>query len=259
MNMSMGQLGHPSTVFARKFRWTLEGENLPPSFVKNVSIDYNRCRVKFEYYDVATENGSFHALQWANSLRPTETLTFTTYDGCGNWLYRSVFSSLYITEHSSDFDYNSSEISCQQITVGYAGIKNEYASYQPLEPIKPEPSTVKFCDKTTWSAVFKSAGTELCRTDCLTLNSRPQVDIEEVEINFLNSKAFLPGKAKWQPLKIDIDDNLINQLANWTFTAFLTLWGDGKELETWELQNAWIEKDSTTTMLNFDSAVYKRV
>jgi len=38
------------------------------------------------------------------------------------------------------------------------------------------------------------------------IGARPQLDIEEVEVNFLNQATWYPGKARWQPLTISFID-----------------------------------------------------
>lgn len=38
------------------------------------------------------------------------------------------------------------------------------------------------------------------------MGNRPQIDFEEIEINYLNGKMFLPGKGTWQPLSITYYD-----------------------------------------------------
>jgi hypothetical protein len=97
------------------------------------------------------------------------------------------------------------------------------------------------------------------------LAARPNLSIEETEINFLNAKTWIPGKAAWETITvtyIDVADSFNNQLYTWLasvydFTdpielkmgsqkndyaakAIIKLWdGCGAELESWELKDVW--------------------
>lgn len=94
--------------------------------------------------------------------------------------------------------------------------------------------------------------------------SRPQLDVEEAEINFLNATTWIPGKAKWQPLNVSYHDTtdmdmqgLYNWIATiynfndvvnlhqseksgWAGVATLTMYdGCGTPLEHWFLGSVW--------------------
>jgi hypothetical protein len=106
--------------------------------------------------------------------------------------------------------------------------------------------------------------------------SRPNLTIDETEINFLNSKMWIPGKASWETITVTLYDlagsgasqgnaSLYSWLAtNYDFvnatykqsskkgavgggagggyacTAYLDLFdGCGKNIESWQLDNAW--------------------
>lgn len=95
--------------------------------------------------------------------------------------------------------------------------------------------------------------------------SRPSLSIEEVEINFLNGKSFLPGKATWEEMTvtyIDVADFEMGPLFTWlasvynftdpinlqmgskrrdyTATGILKLWdGCGNLLEIWTMTDVW--------------------
>lgn len=125
--MGMGVIGRPDTIIGRKFRWTLDGQNLPSHFAVNVKFDYVKKLLSFEYYDVfRTGEGGLHALLWAEKLQnrelPNETLTFKAYDGCGFELESQVFTGLSLVDHTSDFDYSISEPAAQRITVSYTKV-----------------------------------------------------------------------------------------------------------------------------------------
>jgi hypothetical protein len=98
--------------------------------------------------------------------------------------------------------------------------------------------------------------------------SRPNLEIDETEINFLNATTWIPGKGKWQPLSvtyIDIaKDDLMplydwvtslydfsssegaevalknTEKEGWNATATLKMFdGCGNQLEMWQLKSCW--------------------
>jgi hypothetical protein len=94
--------------------------------------------------------------------------------------------------------------------------------------------------------------------------SRPNLEIDETEINFLNATTWIPGKGKWQPLSVtyidvstdkmkpmydwiaslyDITDhvNLKNtEKSGWDATAILKMYdGCGTLIESWALGSCW--------------------
>lgn len=97
--------------------------------------------------------------------------------------------------------------------------------------------------------------------------ARPQLDIDETEINFLNATTWIPGKGKWQPLSVTYIDvaaqdvgalyswiasvynfNTQNPLIDlpqtekvgWNASALLQVYdGCGKPLEAWLLGSVW--------------------
>lgn len=94
---------------------------------------------------------------------------------------------------------------------------------------------------------------------------RPSISFEETEVNFLNDKMWIPGKASWEPITVTYLDNNQNssvELLKWLTSVFdftsptskkmsskrssysglarLTLYdGCGGVMEEWELQDAW--------------------
>jgi hypothetical protein len=102
--------------------------------------------------------------------------------------------------------------------------------------------------------------------------ARPNISFEETELNFLNDKTWIPGKATWESITVtymDVAGNLSGDAAGgnlalydwltnvfdftsptrkfmnskrstYTGTAELTLWdGCGSRLEVWRLLDAW--------------------
>lgn len=102
--------------------------------------------------------------------------------------------------------------------------------------------------------------------------ARPNISFEDVELNFLNSKTWIPGKATWEAITVtymDVAGSPANDAGggnlglytwltnvfdftsprrqfmnsrriNYSGEALLTLWdGCGSRLETWKLLDAW--------------------
>jgi len=111
--------------------------------------------------------------------------------------------------------------------------------------------------------------------DFVTVASRPNLTIEETEINHLNAKTWIPGKASWETITVSYMDvaqdemrSLWNWLAtmydftdpvmlsqgerrDWDATGVLNMYsGCGTLLEGWELQHMW------PTSINFGDVDY---
>lgn len=106
--------------------------------------------------------------------------------------------------------------------------------------------------------------------------SRPNLEIEETEINFLNAKTWIPGKASWQTMTVTYLDvatadqaplfswlasvyNFTNPVtlqmgsarSDYTATAILNMYdGCGQLLETWQMTDVW------PTGINFGEVDY---
>lgn len=110
-------------------------------------------------------------------------------------------------------------------------------------------------------------------TNYVKVANRPQLDIDETEIHFLNAIQYIPGKGRWQPLTvtyIDVADQKMGPLYNWILNVYdfnkaageanssdsgnlpqsekigwsgtgkiEMLDGCGKILERWSLQDVW--------------------
>lgn len=107
--------------------------------------------------------------------------------------------------------------------------------------------------------------------------NRPNLEIEEVEINYLNAKAWLPGKASWQTMTvtyIDVANLDVAPLYNWlasiynftdpinlqqgsrrsdyNATAILKMWdGCGSLIDTWQMDDVW------PTAIDFGEVAYE--
>lgn len=106
--------------------------------------------------------------------------------------------------------------------------------------------------------------------------SRPSLDIEETEINFLNAVTWLPGKARWQPINVTYHDTSSADMSGlwswiatvynftdpiglsqsekpgWNGTALLTMYdGCGSPMERWLLGSVWPQS------VNFGELAYE--
>lgn len=109
----------------------------------------------------------------------------------------------------------------------------------------------------------------------VTVASRPNLSIEETEINHLNAKTWIPGKASWDTITVTYNDvahdemrTLWNWLAtvydftdpvmlrqaekrDWDATGILNMYdGCGTLIEGWEMQHMW------PTTINFGELDY---
>lgn len=120
-SMGIGPMGQSDAIFVRKFRWTLETEKLPEHFMKCVKLNFKKKTVNFSCYEVILreDQSSEIAIQkWLDMPdHKDETMTFTTYDGCGDVIYQMKFSGIEVVNDESDFDYASSEASVREVTV----------------------------------------------------------------------------------------------------------------------------------------------
>lgn len=106
--------------------------------------------------------------------------------------------------------------------------------------------------------------------------ARPSLSVEETEINFLNAKTWIPGKAAWETMTVtyvDVATIEVAPLFNWlasvynftdpvnltmgstradyTATAILKMWdGCGGLIEMWEMRDVW------PTSINFGDLDY---
>ena len=163
-NMSAGKIGSPDIIFGRKFRWLLEGNDLRSDFTKSVNFDFINKTINIEYYDVMTKEEAFHVIAFVENLT-NKSLNFTLLDGFGYALCYYAFHELSLMTHTSNFDYESSDVSTQNITIKYEKVDkkiNQYPTY---------PTRVK--EKV------------LTETD---------VTIDEIQLSHLNETITLPGR-----------------------------------------------------------------
>jgi hypothetical protein len=124
--------------------------------------------------------------------------------------------------------------------------------------------------------LFDICGSQSVPKHFVKVAARPNLSVEETEINFLNAKTWIPGKASWETITvtyIDVATTEIAPLFNWlasvynftnpitlemgsqrqdyTATAVLKMWdGCGQLLETWTMSSVW------PTAINFGDTDY---
>lgn len=124
--------------------------------------------------------------------------------------------------------------------------------------------------------LFDICGSQSVPKHYVKTASRPNLSIEEVEVNFLNAKTWIPGKASWETMTVTYVDvatadvaplfswlasvynftdpinlEMGSSRADYTATAVLKLWdGCGALIETWEMKDVW------PTAINFGDLDY---
>lgn len=124
--------------------------------------------------------------------------------------------------------------------------------------------------------LFDICGNQSVPKHYVKVASRPNLSVEEVEVNFLNAKTWIPGKASWETMTVTYIDvatadaaplyswlasvynftdpiqlEMGSQRADYTATAVLKMWdGCGQLLESWEMKDVW------PTAINFGDVDY---
>jgi hypothetical protein len=190
-NMGLGQLADPQLIFVRKFRWTMKSNILQEHFVKRVDFDFAKQIINMEVMEVVCQNADdINVQQWLESPLANDTLVFTTYDGCGNALYQYEMSGLQLLSDWASFDYCLSDESSRKVGLYYTELKRTYFGQN-------QKTTVP---KKAYKWKLRLSGGPSADLYDIDMKDRPNLDIEETEINFLNSKMWIPGKAKWDKL-----------------------------------------------------------
>lgn len=260
-NMGLGVLGDPSITFVRKFRWTMQGLGLPEHFMKKVAFDFAAKTINLEAYEIVLSNAEDIDIQrWLESNLNREELFFTTYDGCGTPLYQYVFSDLTLLSDKADFDYASSEESTRKVSLKYENCERRY-----LAGPKKEPLVIK--KGYDWTLNLEGSNAEYE----VKVAQRPQLEIEETEINFLASKMWIPGKATWEDMTFSLDRQhdmkfLTLLIEDKAPTLHLNLYSRGvrQKLETWVLKNCRVQRlnqddDKYIVTVRYNSVEYKNV
>lgn len=133
----------------------------------------------------------------------------------------------------------------------------------------------------TWELIGSCGGNSFNISESFVKSAgRPNISIDEIELNFLNDKMWIPGKASWSTISVTYYDiagqfgasNGIHNLYNWlatiydfsnpnrrmaskqgdySCTAFLREYdGCGQNIASWQLNNVW------ATEINFGDLDY---
>ena len=234
--MGIGPIGSPNATFVRKFRWTLEAQDindettLPPHFMYKVRFDFQRQLIYLESYEVYTEDKDIEILAWLESDLKNQVMIFATYDGCGNILYHYNFYGLHVIENGVEtFDYELSDPSIRKATIKFDSYSRQFKG----DLVKPENFYL-----------HKLSINESPEMD-VVIRDRPSLSIEETKINHLNARTWIPGKAEWNPLHLEIRKNeekytIPSLIDGGLFKIQLhTYTADGShKLETWKIDRA---------------------
>ncbi len=252
-NMGIGEIGRTDLTIVRQFRWTFGNELLTEHFMKSVNFDFVNQIIHFESYEIAENGKDIGVQKWIEERSWDETLVFTTYDGCGQALYTYKFSETQIISDSSSFDYESSEASVRKISVKYVSIEREFHLKETVNEINEEHSVIYVENGKVAPVRVK-------------LQDRPRLEVEEIEVNFLNAKTWLPGKTSWQPLHLTLEEEsmaILTDLIGDEKTISLKMYDDSnKHVETWRLKNVFAEqihvksKTSYVVVLRYSNAEY---
>lgn len=137
------------------------------------------------------------------------------------------------------------------------------------------PSTI-FKRKFRWTFEVLFCGSSI-PADFVKIAGRPNFSVEETEINFLNSKTWIAGKASWETITVtylDVAGDQSAKILSWIASVYdftglnpsytqgsaradyegigvLTMYdGCGQEIETWRLEHLW------PTSVNFGDVDY---
>jgi hypothetical protein len=272
--MGIGEIGKPSTVFVRKFRWTLSGKKLSESFVQKVAFDFVARTVAFEVIEAWTPEKGIEIQSWLESNLSNEVLTFTTYDGCGKSIYQYEINKITLLANKSDFDYESSEVSTRKIVIFYENIirselmetykqsapetykQSAPETYKQSAPETYKQSAPKHCvnfdDTKGLPCTIQAIGS---RIEIPIKVIRPEIEIEETEINFLNSKIYVPGKVKWKEIELifhgHIEKSLFKHKLSQCDDFRISYWCPNTEtkLESWLLKNCTVVMSGTNELM----------
>jgi hypothetical protein len=247
-DMGMGPLANPKSVFVRKFRWTLEGKDfddkvtLSQHWFKTVDVDFSRSQLNFQVYEIIIEGTEDLEIQaWLDKeTHDTESLTLTTYDGCGKPLYAYNFFAPVVVGDVMSFDYASSEESLRNVSVKFEDYTRVFLAGEDAKIKGP------FKKRYLWKLRMKEGPA----INVKLTHGSPQLSIEEADINYMNAKIWIPGKATWQSLHMVLpanhhDSGICKSLLEYEtgLDLYLDLYTmDGSTLlETWVLKDAWAQ------------------
>lgn len=254
-NMGIGKLNNPNLTFVRKFRWTLEGDNLPEYLIKDIAFNFSKQSIKFNAYETVIAGDSDVTIhKWIAQDLAGKHLSFTVYDGCGVALYGYKFHDLILVSDKCDFDYAKSDISCRKLKVRYGKVEKTFL------PQENKTKTNMFQWELSVNGISKIK---------LENADRPNLHIEETEVNFVDSKTFMPGKSHWAEISIKLNRNnyaqFVKALAFEPVEPSVELslcQQEGQTLESWKLDKTTIDGFSKLSgtlyevKLNYDGVQY---
>lgn len=255
-SMGIGVLGAASTFFVRKFRWTIKSDVLQEHAVKRINFDFANNTMQIEAYEVVVD-GKINIQDWVDSKLP-DVLVFTTYDGCGVAIYSYEISDYLIVSDTSDFDYESSEVSTRNITVQYKHLKHIHH----LNKQKQKELDFESKHKHIWKICMQS-DYAVKSSETVVVKKRPTLKIEETEVNFLNSKTWIPGKTEWEPIDLEFNGRPSKMLSlltseNVPMIKLILLDGTNQPLEQWSLFDAVLVNMSHADNITKVSLIFNR-
>jgi len=127
IEMGLGELGSPSNIFVREFRFLFWFDHMGPEFNHSITFDRVKREIKFKSYEIYRD-GKVLIQDWTdamvNGAFPDETMTLATYDGCGTELYRKRFTGLKVKACTNSFNCSSSECALPEVTLSYETYKD---------------------------------------------------------------------------------------------------------------------------------------
>ena len=201
---------NPEYIFVRKFRWTLEAEDFTGHFVKKAHVDYRHKTITVHLYQIH-DGKKVECFEWIDTIPPAHALwhgenpdeqlsqgkhlTLTTYDGCGNALYSVDFYNVKLSGEETDFDYAVSDEAVEIVYLSFE--RHERKVHQ-----KKDRQTKKCQTKEPTNEWFLTVqGNNELSSIPVKLSKRPNITIEEIEINSMSMKTRIPGKGSWEKLK----------------------------------------------------------
>ena len=182
MGIGTEGIGDTNTIFVRKFRWIISGDHLEEWWIKSVDIDWEKKKIQLQIREAWLPPGKIATLEWIEGMRqkkwPKESMSLTTFDGCGNELYEYTFDGLKLIEDKSDFDYDSSDVSERHITISYSKSQWVVAQERERTEIDELQEQIDALKRKLEASQLKEA----------------QMKVDRTPISFLNDKTWIPGK-----------------------------------------------------------------
>ena len=129
--MSMGFQGHPiaspQVVIPRTFRWAISSENHTEIHWWIRAVKNNCCgkTLHIKVFDDA-KGAVFNWIQdLINKEKTTSNLKLEHFDGAGNQITIINFIGVKITDHSTNYNYDSSEVLTHELTLTYSKIERQ--------------------------------------------------------------------------------------------------------------------------------------